>query len=411
MTVPAGIDFITIAGTNPGISNNNFGSLTSTFPELVTNLGDGFVSAKSATAFGNQKLVFPYSFSDIFTHRDVVKLLISLVSTTTSSTLTFKSDNFPQTIQSTATKISTVSTRIMTYKYLSEGDYIVKKASPGTFLKKIYAVSVPKAGKLEVASNGTYIISSNDVYYLSLGGSAKIYSGNVRFSNLYNGNLYLITDNWQILKFDGAMGTFEGTLTSADYRDVFVANKNIYTLSQNATSTFLSENGKTLLTLPGISGRMWYMAPINTFVIISTSYISLYNLDSMTATFFEPIDDLMKKIGMKADQTLFPFNSAFVSGKTIYLLSSNYILLAVDTKKGVQIIGNGDIGNGKILPYGNYFIVTGDHTLNFYDMINRVRIPVYQIVNSQIIDAVTYNSYLYLITAKGGAYEIEIYQN
>ncbi|BBJ27260.1 hypothetical protein [Athalassotoga saccharophila] len=412
MTVPPGITFITIAGTNPGIANSNFGSLTSTFPELVTNLGDGFVSVKSATAFGNQKFTFPYSFSDIFIHSNVIKLLTNLVSTTTSSTLTFKSDNFPQTIQSTTTKISTVSTRVMTYKYLSEGDYIIKKASPGIFLKKIYSVSVPKVGKLEVASNGTYIISSNDVYYLSLGGSAKVYSGNVRFSNLYNGNLYLITDNWQILKFDGTLATFQGTITALNYRNVFVMGNNIYTLSQNSTSTFLSENGKVLLTVPGISGRMWYMPSINSFVVISTSYISLYDLNSMTATFFEPIDDLMKKIDMKSDQTLFPFNSVFVSGKTMYLLSSNYMLLAIDmVQKGVQIIGNGDVGNGKILPYGNYFIVTGDHTLNFYDMVNRVKVPVYQVVNSQVIDATTYNSYLYMITVKGGVYEIEVYQN
>ncbi|HEU25183.1 MAG: hypothetical protein C0176_01750 [Mesoaciditoga sp.] len=412
MSVPPGISFITIAGTNPGISNSNFGSLTSTFPELITNLGDGIVSIKSATDFGSQKFIFPYSFSDIFIHSDVIKLLTNLVSTTTSSTLTFKSDNFPQTIQSTSTKVSTVSTRAMTYKYLSEGDYIIKKATPGIFLKKIYSIPVPGSGKLEVAPNGTYIVSSNDAYYLSLGGNAKIYSGNVRFSNLYNGNLYLITGNWQILKFDGVLATFQGTLTSMNYRNVFVTGKKIYTLTQNATSTVLSENDRVLLTLPGIGGRMWYMPSINSFAIISTSYISLYDLNTMTATFFESMEDLMRKIGMKSDQTLFPFNSVFVSGKTMYLLSSNYMLLAIDTvKKGVQIIGNGDIGNGKILPYGNYFIVTGDHTLNFYDMVNRVKVPVYQIVNSQIIDAVTYNSYLYLITVKGGVYEIEIYKN
>lgn len=412
MSVPAGISFITIAGTNPGISNRNFGDLTSTFPELITNEGDGFVSLKSQMAFGNQKFVFPYSFSDIFIHNNVLKLISDLISTSTSSTLTFRSDTFPQTIQSTKTKISTASTRIMTYKYLSEGDYIVKSASEGVFVKKIYSVRVPAASKLEMASQGTYLISSDGVYYLSLGGSARIYSGDVRFSDLYNDDLYLITGNWQILRFNGASVTLEGTISNQAYRSVFVTSDHTYALLQNATSTALLDNGKVIMSIPGINSHMWYMASSNSFVIISDSYISIYDLNTMSGTFFESVNDLTKKLDMKSDQTLLPFNSAFLSGQTLYLLSSNYVLLAIDTqKKSLQVIGNGNIGNEKILPYGNYFIVTGEHTLNFYDMINRVRVPIYQTLDSNIIDASTHSSYLYILSKKGGVYEVEVYQN
>lgn len=410
--VPTNISFITIAGTNSGISLKNFGSLKSDFPEFLNGEGDGVVSTKSALGFGTLKFEFPYSFSDIFIHDNVMSTLAKILSATSTSSIAFKSDNISQTTVSTKSEnISSISTRTMTYKYLSSGDYIVKPALPDIFIKKIYSVSVSKARKIAPVSGGIYLIASDAVYYLSLGGKSIIYSGNIRFSNVYSDNLYIVTDNWQILKFNGFSSTLEGTITDRRYRSIFIAGNKIYTLTDNSTSTTLFSNDKALVTIPGLNASMWYSRSSNSFIITTNSYIAIYDLNNMVGSFFESVNDLMKKIDMGSEKSLLPFTSSLINDKTLYLLSSNYMLMAIDLNtKGVQLIGNDNIGNEKIVPYESYLIITGSDGLNFYDTVNRVKIPVYQNINSKLIDASSYGTNFYLLVLKGGIYEFETYQ-
>jgi len=408
MPVPSNITFMSVAGTSSGISIKNFGALGSTFPELMDGYGDGIVSVKSALAFGNIKLQFPHAFSDIFAHSSVMNEVQKFLTTSIATALTFTSDNSPQTIQSS--KVSTVSTRVMTYKYLSSGDYIVKEATQGSFLQRTYSVPVPEAKNFYVLSGGIYLISNDSISYLSMGGQSTIYSGGVRFANVYGNRFYAVTDNWQILEFNGSYSILDGSATPGDYRRIFVENDKIYTLSNGATSTYFKENGKLLLKIPGIDGLMWYMPSNDVFVIISNSYIAVYDMTNKVGTFFESISDLMSKAKLGQSESLLPFNSVYVSDNTMYLLSSNYILLAVDLKThGLQIIGNNDVGNEKLSLLGRDLTVVGDRTLNFYDLINRVRIPVYQQMRSKIIDSQSFESSLYLLTERSGTYEIEIY--
>lgn len=408
--VPSDISFITIAGTNTGISLNDFGNLKSYFPEFVNGEGDGVVSTKSAIGFGTLKFEFPYSFSDIFIHSDVMATLTKILSATSTS-IAFKSDNLPQATQSASANTSQISTRTMTYKYLSSGDYIIKSASPGTFIRKIYSVPVSKAQKIEPVSGGIYLVSSDTVYYLSLGGKSIVYSGDVRFSNVYSDSFYVVTNNWQILKFDGFSSTLEGTIANRKYRNVFIAKNKIYTLTEDSTSTTLFLNGKALVTIPGLNGNMWYDRPSDSFIITTDTYISVYDLKSMVGTFFESVKDLMDKIGMESGKSLLPFTSALINDKTLYLLSSNYMLMAIDLNtKGAQLIGNYNIGNEKLVLYNGFMIVVGSDDLNFYDIVNRVKIPVYQNTNSKLMDASSYGTNFYLLALKGGIYELETYQ-
>ncbi len=407
---PSNIIFLSIAGTSAGISVKDLGKLEPYFPELIDGKGDGIVSVKSALAFGNIKLEFPYSFSDIFIHNDVMDLLSKFFNSATSTSLNFKSDNFPQTLNASSTRISTASTRVMTFKYLSEGDYIVKDATEGKFLQKTYSVTVPQAKKMYLLNGGMYLISNDSIHYISIGGQHTVYNGNVRFSNVYNDKFYAITDNWQILEFNGAYPALDGSATPGNYRNIFVKGGEIYTLSNDGTSTLLSENGKILIKIPGTNSFMWYIPSKNVFIITSDLYVSIYDLTSKVGTFFDSISDLMAKSKIDNNSSLFPFNSAYIFNNTLYMLSSNYVLLAIDLKThDLQVIGRDNIGNESIIPYENDFIVSGDHNLNFYDLINRIRIPVYQKLNSKIIDARSSGNYLYLLTEKGGIYEIEVY--
>ncbi len=410
MEVPSNVRFVSIAGTKPNVAIQASKKLENFFPQLVSGKGDGVVSVKSALSFGKEKYTFPYSFYDIFVHKDVQALLEKLLNSSISSaTVTFAPDKFKET------KVSTVATKAVRLKkshvYLPSGDYLLKKPQKGQFLREVYYVKIPQAFKIMGSDMGVYMVSSNSAYFLSIGGYQKIYRGRILFSNVYGNSMYLVTSAMQVLEFHGRLSRFQTTLPRKDYKDVFATGKNVYALVASATSLAFVDvtDSATLLNLPGTNGYMRYFPNLNDFAIVTDKYVALYNLTLHVGTFFEKLDSIMKSIGFKKDQSLI-VSSLYVKDGLLYVLSSNYILVAVDmnTHK-CQIIGNQDVGNVKLVSYDHTLAVVGESTLNFYDTKNRVRIPFYQ-KNTGVIDATNWNGMLLLLCKKGGKYEIDGYQ-
>ncbi len=411
--------FMAIAGTNPGISIKRFGGLAGIFPEFVKNLGDGVVSVKSALAFGSLKDKFPYSFTDIFVHQDVLNAVAKFISVSNSSTSTaFKSDNFVETKKATSSSdgltfissSTTVSTR--SFKYLSGGDYIVKPASEKKLFDLTYSVKIPDALKIEPVQDGVYSISGNSVRFLSIGGQQLTYSGKVRFTNEYGGILYLVTGDWQLLKFQDASSKLAGTIKAKEYQSVFDKNGQIYTLQTAATSTYLVDlqDDEKLLKIPGTHGFMRYFSSRDSFVIITDSYVAVYDVKDRVGKFFDKTSMIAQKAGFKRDQS-FPISSVYLKGDLLYLLSSNYVLMAVDINThGVQIIGNGNVGGLELLSYGNLLLVIGKHTVNLYDTANRVKLPFYQHIKDSVDDARISGGSLLILGEKGGTWNFEIYK-
>ena len=412
---PTDTVFLSIAGTKPNISLQKSPKMESLFPQLIDGEGDGVVSEKSALYFGNVKLKFPYSFYSIFAHQDVQNTLKKFISGGgINSKTVFKSDSFVETQNSMSASKTTVSSPGIvsrSYKYLSAGDYLIKPASEGTYFSQCYSIRVPKAKKILEGLEGIYLVSNKSAYFLSFGGYQLIYRGQIRFSNTYEGHMYIVTKNMQVLDFVGSTSKLRYKLPFNNYRSIFVTNKAIYALKSEATST-LFENvteRKVLLKIPGKYSAMRYIPSDHSFVIVSDSYIAVYNIENHAGSFFEKMKEIMEKAGFNSDQYI-PIDSVYIKDNVIYLLSSNYILLAIDMKThGVQIIGNGNVGNLKLIFYNNLLVVVGRRTLNIYDTLSRVKIPIYQVINNTI-DAITFNGSIFLLQYKGGKYELKRYQ-
>ncbi len=411
LKIPSNVKFVSIVGTKPNVKIQTSTKMEQFFPQLVDGKGDGVVSVKSALSFGDKKYEFPYSFYDIFIHKDVQSLLEDLLSSSVSSSrVSFTPDEFKETKTSTvATK--TVTVRKKSHVYLPSGDYLLRKPQKGLFLKEVYYVKIPQASKISGSDGGVYLVSSNAAYYLSIGGYQPVYRGRILFSNVYKNTMYVVTPALQVLEFNGRLSKLKTTLPSLNYEDVFVTKKNVYALVKNATSTaFINlTDSSTLLKVPGQSAYLRYFPSLNDFVIVTDNYLAVYNLTAKVGTFFEKISSVMKAIGFKKDQSL-TVNSVYLKDGLLYVLSSNYVLIAIDTKThNCQIIGNQDVGNVKLVSYKNVLVVVGENTLNFYDTKNRVRIPIYQ-KSQGIIDATNWNGMLLLLCEKGGRYEIDGYQ-
>ncbi len=411
---PTGTTFISITGTKPNVLIKSSKKLEELFPQLVNGKGDGVTSVKSALSFGKMKYKFPYSFYDIFMHRDVQKLLKKLLKTKTlPDQMNFTSDKFKETKTSTSVNEKAISVKmsLKSRKYLSSGDYLLKKPSMGAYLSKTYQVDVPKVSKIMGVSNGAYLVSESDAYLMSIGGYQPIYKGRISFSNVYGNHLYLITGKHQVLEFTGKVSNLKCEIPQRDYQSIFVTDKDIYALENKATSTSLVNLSKNniLLTIPGKNAIMRFLPLTNQLVIVTDKYVAVYSLVEHVGIFFEKIDEITKKVGFKSDQSI-KINSVYVNKNLIYLLSSNYILIVVDMKThDAQLIGDDDIGNLKLLPYGSTLVVVGENTLNFYDTINRVRIPVYQkILNTS--SAINWNNSILLLCRERGGYEIERYE-
>lgn len=409
--VPSDVTFISIAGTKPNVMLQTSKEMEEVFPQLVPKKGDGVVSLKSALSFGNKKYEFPYSFSDIFAHTDVQNLVKSLLNSGNSvSKEKFSNDKFKETKVSTSSTKTVQIVKPRTTIYLSKGDYFLRKPSKGEFLVKNYYTSVPKVSKIMGTENGVYMVSSDKIYFMSIGGYQPIYKGKVSFTNVYKGKMYLVTSVGQVLEFNGKSSTLKTTLPSEDYQSIFVTDKDIYALINTATATVFKDltSHSNLLTIPGKNATLRYFPSSNEFVIVTDKYVSLYNNTAHVGTFFEKISSIMKEIGFKSNQSL-KIDSVYVKGDLLYLLSSNYVLIAVDMQSHkAQIIGDQDVGNLKLISFGDVLIVVGERTLNFYDMKNRVRIPIYQL-NSGMIDATIWNNTILLLCDKEGKYEIEGY--
>ncbi len=415
---PTATVFLSIVGTKPNIPIHSE-EMKSYFPQLIDGEGDGIVPVKSALYFGDIKLKFPYSFYDIFTHQDVQKALKKFInSEVTSSKTIFKPDVF---VEKKSSSNSTVNTRVSTptiptttlrsYKYLSDGDYLIKPASNGKYFSQYYSVFVPQTEKVLAGSEGIYLLSNNSVYFLSFGGHQLVYNGRIEFSNTYDDHLYIVTNSMQVLEFTGSVSRLKCKLPFDDYQSVFVTDRNIYALENGATSTLLKNvgNKETLLKIPGKHSIMRYIPSDKSFIIVSDSYVAVYSVKNHVGVFFEKMEEIIKKAGFKSDQSL-PIKSAYMKDNLIYLLSSNYVLLAVDMKThGVQVIGNADIGNLKLILYKNLLVVVGVRTLNIYDTLNRIKVPVYQRI-SKTVDAIVWNGTIFLLHDKGGRYELERYK-
>ncbi len=410
---PKEVTFISITGTEPNAVIPSSKKMEEFFPQLVPKDGDGVVSVKSALSFGSKKYEFPYSFYDIFAHKEVQKLVKGLLSNSNSSfeEEKFTPDHFKETKKSTPATKEIVHARVKTHIYLSNGDYYLKNPSKGLFLVKNYYISIPRVSKIMGVKDGVYMVSPNEAYFMSIGGYQPIYKGKISFTNVYNGKMYLTTPMGQILEFNGKMSKLKGTIPrDEDYQCVFPTDKYIYALINSATETIFKNvtNNSTILSIPGKNAILRYFPQLNEFAIATDKYIALYNLTAHVGNFFEKISSLTKEIGFKSDQAI-KINSIYVNGDLVYILSSNYILIAVDVNTHkAQIIGNQNIGNLKLISNGNILIVVGERTLNFYDMKNRVRIPIYQLI-SGALDATKWNNSILLLCDKEGKYEIEGY--
>jgi len=410
--VPKDVTFISITGTKPNVLLQTSTKMEEFFPQLVPNKGDGVVSVKSALSFGKKKYEFPYSFYDIFAHKEVQNLVKDLLMSSNGSTLNekFSSDEFKETKTSTNSTNMVHTVKIRPHIYLSKGDYYLRKPEKGLFLMKNYYVKVPATSKIMGSANGVYLISSNRAYFMSIGGYQPIYKGKISFTNVYDGKLYLTTPARQVLQFNGKISNLKATIPNKHYRSIFVTDKDIYALINEATSTVFVDltSDSTLLTIPGKDAILRYFPSSNEFVIVTDKYISIYDNNAHVGTFFEKVSSIMKEIGFKSNQSL-KIKSVYVNDGLIYLLSSNYILVAVDVQTHkAQIIGDQDVGNLKLISYGDTLVVVGESTLNFYDMKNRVRIPVYQ-MDKGVIDATKWNNTLLLLCNKEGKYEIDGY--
>ena len=411
---PTDTIFISITGTKPNVSVGSSKKLEEFFPQLVNGKGDGVISVKSALSFGRAKYKFPYSFYDIFAHQDVQHLLRGLLKAKVLPNQTnFTSDKFRETKISTSTSKKATSTKIIpeSHKYLSSGDYFLKKPLKGQYFSKSYYIDVPKVSKMMGVPSGIYLISDHDVYFMSVGGYQPIYKGKISFSNVYGNHLYLVTEKRQILEFTGKLSNLKCEIPKKDYQSIFVTDKDVYALENEATSTSLVNLSKssTLLSVPGKNAILRFLPSTKQFVIVTDKYVAVYNLVEQVGIFFEKINEITKKVGFKSDQSI-KINSVYVNESLVYLLSSNYILIVVDMKThDAQIIGNGDIGNSKLLPYGDILVTVGENTLNFYDMTNRVRIPIYQ-KTPETLSAISWGNSLLLLCKEGGRYKIERYE-
>ena len=411
---PTGTTFISITGTKPNVLVGNSKKLEEFFPQLVNGKGDGVISVKSALSFGRVKYKFPYSFYDIFAHQDVQSLLRSLLKGKVLPDQTnFTSDKFKETKISTSTNNKATSIKIIpkSHKYLPSGDYLLKKSLKGQYFSKSYYIDAPKASKMMGVSSGIYLISDRNVYFMSVGGYQPIYKGKISFSNVYGNHLYLVTEKRQILEFTGKLSNLKCEIPKKDYQSIFVTDKNVYALENEATSTLLVNLSKssTLLSVPGKNAILRFLPSTKQLVIVTDKYVAVYNLVEQVGIFFEKINEITRKVGFKPDQSI-KVNSVYVNENLVYLLSSNYILIVVDMKThDAQIIGNGDIGNSKLLPYEGILVTVGESTLNFYDMTNRVRIPIYQ-KTPETLSAISWSNSLLLLCKEGGRYKIERYE-
>ncbi len=406
--------FISITGTKPNVSIESSKKLEEFFPQFVNGKGDGVISVKSALSFGEAKYKFPYSFYDIFAHQDVQNFLRNLLEAKALPNQTdFTSDKFKETRASTSTNEKATPVKVIpkSRKYLSSGDYFLKKPLRGQYFSESYYVDTPKVSKIMGIPNGVYLISKHDVYFMSIGGYQPIYKGNISFSNVYGNHLYLVTEKHQVLEFSGKVSKLKCKIPRGDYQSVFATDKDIYALENKATSTSLVDLSKnsSLLSVPGKNAIMRFFPSKRQFVIVTDKYVAVYSLAEHVGIFFEKIDEVTKKVGFKPDQSI-KVNSVYVNENMVYLLSSNYVLIATDMKThDAQIIGNGDIGNLKLLSYGNVLVVVGESTLNFYDMANRVRVPIYQ-KTPETLSAVNWGNSILLLCKEEGRYKIEKYE-
>ena len=409
------VQYISLVGTTPPLDINLEGNdLSKFYPELVKGDGDGVVSVESARLEGATNLKFEGSFFNYYTKSEVMDTIKSFIEEERiPKPPEFKSDVYreyvPKKEKEEGAEEEATRTRVERIEVVEKRKTREFKAPEGFVFSDI----LPDAGSMEISDYDSgecldgkpYIATKKGLYIWD----RILKGGSFQYLKKIDDNLTMICNDRTCLV--NTIGFREiGKVENLDLKNiddliVMPDGRIIYTMRKETgvVDLMLNENGenKRLDFAPGFYGKIIPL-PDGRLIFLTDSMI----------TFVDREGKVLKKISSSSiarEGYSLSMRYAYEKDGYIFVLTKDYYLLVYDERsKRSWMMGEGWIGNRKIVDTGNGLVILGNRSINFVDVKNEELLKFIQIFDSEIVDGFTCEDKLYLVLKTGSNYTIKI---
>ncbi len=408
------LKYLTMMGENPPLDINVAGSdLERFYPELVKGKGDGVVDERSAEIDGVPLLKFDGSFFDYYTKAGVMNAIKEFIdSDVVPKPPEYKSDVYAEYVPEKVLKTEGMTKEATEMKEKKEVSGKVTRVFSGPEGFEVADI-LSEVGRMRISGydsagclNGDPYIATDKGLYIwnRLVEKGKFYhlkSIDESLTMMCNGKTCLVNSiGFKELK--------DATGIDPESVDDVLVMKNgdplVVVRREAGIVDLMMYTGGSLKRLDFSPGSMGKLIPLKNGNI-------LFLTDSMI-TILDQKGRVLKKISAssmaKSGYSLSMTYALEVEGY-IFALTKDYYLLVYDEKTGESwMLGEGWIGNIKILSTGKSLIILGNRSVNFVDIYNRKLLRFIQMFDAEIVDGFICDKKLYLVLRDEEGYFIKI---
>ncbi len=408
------IEYLTLIGETPpldiDLSGNDLGRF---YPELIRGEGDGVVSVESAKIEDVPLLKFKGSFFDYYTRAEVMNVIRDFIESDVLPRVPeYKTDEYAEYVPEKVLKSEGMTTEATeTEKKPEEKPKRVEKSFTGPegfevadILSEVGSLNIPDYDSAGCLNGDPYIASSRGLNLWN----RVVKRGNFSHLKLVNGNLTMVCGGKTCLVnsigFKELKDLGDLDLESAD--DVLVTEEGdpILALRREAgiVDLVIFKDGslKRLDFSPGTVGRI--IPQDGKMIFLTDSMITLLDMNGK----------VLKKISastMAKEGYSLRMTYALEEDGYLFVLTKDYYLLVYDEKTGKSwILGEGWVGNLKILSTGRALIILGNRSVNFVDIYDRKLLRFIQMFDSEIVDGFLCDRKLYLVLKNESGYTLKV---
>ncbi len=377
------------------------------YPELVLGRGDGITKIDDFKSYPFKHEIYHASFLDIYTKEEVLNRIKSFLSYTPPKFEGFKEDTYPEYLpieviekEGTGIKKEEKPKVVKIEKKEKLKKYILPK---GYYSTKIFS----EVGRVKVKSYFGGGVLKGEPYFLTEEGlrnwNTLLVKGRGDFLKRLDDTIGLIMNGKKVFIDEIGVREEENVNLPDNVEDVLamkdkslIATKDVEGISLYVMK---GDTKEKIITVPGYHAKI---VPVEEGYLLVTDQEIVY---------FEK--GILKERILKSAIEVRKYNVEFLDCLRLdgeyYILTKDHYLIVYKNGE-YQIIGEGWMGNDKMVKLGDNLVILGDRSLIVLDMKTRKLPGKVQIFDKEIVDAFGEGKDLYIVFEEKDGFSLSLYR-
>lgn len=385
------INYLNIAGNKPDISENFINSpLSNIYPELLFNLGDGVVSIESALLDNSTNMLFDKNFFSIYSDSKVLNEIQIYLEKSIERTeiKEFEDDFFVETQADLLALKDHQEYKLFSLPTFYTSTNIIELERKIGFLDSQSAI-------LRKVKNNIFIETINGIYDESL---TVILDKRVIGGVVYNNKYFVTTDEGiYFLDDDNTFSNLSADVSSFD-ESYYIENIGLINIRQNQNFSEVYINDKLVENRSRF--RKIKVIEDAIFLVFNDKIAELRNENLISII---TRNDLRERINVGFSN----FKDYYYIDNYHFILTHDYKLFLFDSSNlRVQLIGDSDIGNTKLIKKDRKLYIVGLDTITYIDLNTRIFLGNFQRLSNDLNDMIFIDNKSYILFHVEGGLEL-----